>query len=160
MDPLVAKNNLQSIATRIGFDDCRVAPAGRARHADEFLAWVARGKAGDMKWLERNPERRTDPRQILPGARAVVCLALNYYPGPQEPNPAYRIARYSWNDDYHDVIEEKLADLDRAMQEMGGKQRYYVDTGPILERDFASEAGLGWNGKSTVQIHRKLGAWF
>ena len=160
MDPLVAKSKLQSIATRIGFDDCRVAPAGRARHADEFLSWVARGKAGDMKWLERNPERRTDPREILPGARAVVCLALNYYPGPQEPNPAYHIARYSWNDDYHDVIEGKLADLDLAMQEMGGMQRYYVDTGPVLERDFASEAGLGWNGKSTIQIHRKLGAWF
>ncbi|MEE2624340.1 MAG: QueG-associated DUF1730 domain-containing protein, partial [Verrucomicrobiota bacterium] len=91
MDPLVAKSNLQSIAARIGFDDCRVAPAGRARHADEFLAWVALGKAGDMKWLERNPERRTDPREILPGAQAVVCLALNYYPGPQEPNPAYHI---------------------------------------------------------------------
>ncbi|MDP7497769.1 MAG: tRNA epoxyqueuosine(34) reductase QueG, partial [Roseibacillus sp.] len=160
MDPLVAKSKLQSIATRIGFDDCRVAPAGRARHADEFLSWVARGKAGDMKWLERNPERRTDPREILPGARAVVCLALNYYPGPQEPNPAYHIARYSWNDDYHDVIEGKLADLDLAMQEMGGMQRYYVDTGPVLERDFASEAGLGWNGKSTIQIHRKLGSWF
>ena len=160
MDPFVAKSKLQSLATRIGFDECRVAPAERARHADEFLAWVAQGKAGDMKWLERNPERRTDPREILPGARAVVCLALNYYPGPQEPNPAYRIARYSWNDDYHDVIEEKLANLDLAMQEMGGTQRYYTDTGPVLERDFASASGLGWNGKSTVQIHTRLGTWF
>ena len=160
MDPFAAKRKPQSLATRIGFDECRVAPADRARHADEFLAWVAQGKAGDMKWLERNPERRTDPREILPGARAVVCLALNYYPGPQEPNPAYRIARYSWNDDYHDIIEDKLKDLDLAMQEMGGTQRYYTDTGPVLERDFASASGLGWNGKSTVQIHTRLGTWF
>ena len=160
MDPIVAKSKLQSLASRIGFDECRVAPAERARHADEFLDWVAQGKAGDMGWLERNIDRRCDPREVLPGARSVVCLALNYYPGPQEPNPAYRIARYSWNDDYHDIIEDKLKDLDLAMQEMGGTQRYYTDTGPVLERDFASASGLGWNGKSTVQIHTRLGTWF
>lgn len=113
-----------------------------------------------MQWLNRNLERRTDPRVVLPGAEAIVCLALNYYPGPRQPNPRYRIARYSWNDDYHFIIEEKLKDLDLAMQDMGGTQRSYVDTGPVLERDFASEAGLGWNGKSTVQIDRKLGTWF
>lgn len=158
--PAQAKSNLQFIAAQLGFDDCRIAPARRAAHADEYLRWVAAGKAGDMKWLERNLERRTDPRVVLPGAQAVVCLALNYFPGEEEPHPAYRIARYSWNDDYHDVIEEKLKDLDLAMQEMGGTQRFYVDTGPVLERDFASEAGIGWNGKSTVQIHRKLGTWF
>ena len=160
MDPIVAKSKLQSLASRIGFDECRVAPAERARHADEFLDWVAQGKAGDMGWLERNIDRRCDPREVLPGARSVVCLALNYYPGDQEPNPNYRIARYSWNDDYHDIIEDKLKDLDLAMQEMGGTQRYYTDTGPVLERDFASASGLGWNGKSTVQIHTRLGTWF
>lgn len=113
-----------------------------------------------MEWLARDPKRRTDPRLVLPGAEAIVCLALNYFPGSHHPNSRYRIARYSWNDDYHFVIEEKLKDLDLAMQEMGGTQRFYVDTGPVLERDFASEAGLGWNGKSTLQIDRKLGTWF
>ena len=160
MDPVIAKRNVKFIATKLGFDDCRVAPARRARHADEFLRWAAEGKAGDMKWLERDPERRTDPRNILPGAQAVICLALNYYPGPVDPNPAYQIARYSWNEDYHDIVEEKLRDLDLAMQELGGTQRYYVDTGPVLERDMATESGLGWNGKSCVQIHRRMGAWF
>ena len=159
MNPVIAKRNVKFIASKIGFDDCRVAPASRARHADQFLRWVAEGKAGDMKWLERDPERRTDPCNILPGAQAVVCLALNYYPGPVDPNPSYQIARYSWNEDYHDIIEEKLRDLDLAMQELGGTQRYYVDTGPVLERDMATESGLGWNGKSCVQIHRRLGAW-
>ena len=160
MDPVIAKRNVQFIAEKLGFEDCRVAPALRARHADDFLQWVAEGKAGDMKWLEGNPERRTDPRKILPGAQSVVCLALNYYPGPGNPNPDYQIARYSWNDDYHDIIEAKLKDLDLAMQELGGIQRYYVDTGPVLERDLATESGLGWNGKSCVQIHRRIGAWF
>ncbi|MEO1843015.1 MAG: tRNA epoxyqueuosine(34) reductase QueG [Akkermansiaceae bacterium] len=160
IDPATAKSRIQFIARQLGFDDCRIAPATRARHADEYLQWVEEGKAGDMKWLERNLERRTDPRVILPGAQAVVCLALNYYPGEREPNPNYRIARYSWNDDYHDIIEEKLGDLDLAMRDLGGTQRSYVDTGPVLERDFATEAGIGWNGKSTVQIHTVLGTWF
>ena len=160
IDPAVAKSNLQFIASQLGFDDCRIAVATRAPHADDYLRWVEDGKAGDMKWLERNLERRTDPREVLPGAQAIVCLAMNYYPGDGEPNPNYRIARYSWNDDYHDLIEDKLKDLDLAMQDMGGTQRYYTDTGPVLERDFANEAGIGWNGKSTVQIHTKLGTWF
>ena len=118
-----------------------------------------------MKWLERNLERRCDPREVLPGAQAVISLALNYFPGDSPnnadtPPPNYRIARYAWNDDYHDIIQDKLRDFDLSLQDMGGTQRYYTDTGPVLERDFATEAGLGWNGKSTVQIHTKLGTWF
>ena len=72
----------------------------------------------------------------------------------------YRIARYAWNDDYHDVIEERLKEMNLAMEGLGGIQRFYTDTGPLLERDFATDSGLGWSGKSTVQIHRKLGTWF
>jgi epoxyqueuosine reductase len=154
------KSNIQFIASQLGFNDCRIAAATRAPHADDYLQWVEEGKAGDMKWLERNLERRCDPREVLPGAQAIVCLALNYFPGAENPAPDYRIARYAWNDDYHDIIEDKLKDLDWAMREMGGTQRYYTDTGPVLERDFASEAGLGWNGKSTLQIHTGLGTWF
>ncbi len=132
----------------------------RAPHADRYLEWIEQGNAGDMGWLERNVDRRCDPREVLPGCQSVISLALNYLPAKENPPTGYRIARYSWNDDYHDLIEEKLKDFDLALQDMGGVQRYYVDTGPILERDFASASGLGWNGKSTVQIHRKLGTWF
>jgi epoxyqueuosine reductase len=117
-----------------------------------------------MAWLERTPERRCDPREVLTGCKSIVCLALNYYPGsspfPEGLDGAYRIARYAWNDDYHDLIEKRLREFDAKLQTLGGTQRFYVDTGPVLERDFASDAGLGWNGKSTVQIHRRLGAWF
>ena len=112
-----------------------------------------------MAWMERTPERRCDPREVLPGCRSVVCLALNYYPGPNTAE-GYRIARYAWNDDYHDIVEKMLRRMDEGMQALGGTQRFYVDTGPVLERDHASAAGLGWNGKSTVQIHRGLGTWF
>ncbi|MDB4500547.1 tRNA epoxyqueuosine(34) reductase QueG [Akkermansiaceae bacterium] len=160
MDPATIKSNIQFIARQLGFDDCRIAQAGRAPHADRYLEWLDEGQAGDMGWLERNVERRCDPREVLPGCQSVISLALNYLPAKEHPETGYRIAKYSWNDDYHDIIEEKLKDLDSALQDMGGQQRYYVDTGPILERDFASAAGLGWNGKSTVQIHKKLGTWF
>ncbi|NNC87078.1 MAG: tRNA epoxyqueuosine(34) reductase QueG [Akkermansiaceae bacterium] len=160
MNPAEQKQRLQSLAAGLGFDACRVAPAKRATHAAEFLEWIADGKEGDMGWLARNVHRRTDPREVLPGCRAVICLALNYFPGPENPAAGYRIARYAWNDDYHDIIEAKLKDLDAALGEMGGTQRYYVDTGPVLERDFATDAGLGWSGKSTVQIDTKLGTWF
>ncbi|GAA5479790.1 tRNA epoxyqueuosine(34) reductase QueG [Haloferula helveola] len=151
--------SIKSAAAELGFDDCRIAAASRASHADAFESWIDDGCHGDMGWMERTPHRRCDPREVLPGCRSVVTLALNYYPGPN-PDTGWRIARYSWNDDYHDLIEKKLKQLDAAMSELGGTQRYYVDTGPVLERDFATDAGLGWNGKSTVQIHRHLGTWF
>jgi epoxyqueuosine reductase len=160
MTPAIANSNVKFVARQLGFDDCRIAAATRAPHADRYLDWVEAGHAGDMSWLERTLDRRCDPREVLPGCKSVVSLALNYFPAQEQARSDYRIARYAWNDDYHDLIEEKLKDLDHALADMDGTQRYYVDTGPVLERDFASAAGLGWNGKSTVQIHRKLGTWF
>jgi len=162
MSELVEK--VKGIAAALGFDDCRIAIAKRASHADEFEEWLGEGFHGEMGWMERNPARRCDPREVLPGCKAVICLAVNYFTGespfPEGHEGGYRIARYSWNEDYHDLLEKKLKDFDAALVELGGIQRYYVDTGPVLERDFASDAGLGWNGKSTVQIHRRLGTWF
>ncbi len=151
-------------AAELGFDDCRIALAKEASHADLFRDWIEEGKHGEMAWMERTPERRCDPREVLPACKSIICLALNYYPGsspfPEGQDGGYRIARYAWNDDYHDLIEKKLREFDARLQTLGGTQRFYVDTGPVLERDFASDAGLGWNGKSTVQIHRQMGAWF
>jgi epoxyqueuosine reductase len=155
----VSAATVKSLARELGFDDCRIAAAGRATHADAFLDWLDDGRHGEMQWLARNPHRRCDPREVLPDCRAVVTLALNYHAGPDRAE-GWRIARYAWNDDYHDLIEKKLKALDRGMAELGGRQRYYVDHGPVLERDFATDAGLGWSGKSTVQIHRGLGTWF
>jgi epoxyqueuosine reductase len=159
MSPAEIKSALLVKAQALGFDDCRVAPALPAAHRALFEQWIAEGKHGDMAWMARNVERRTDPRVVLPGARSVIVLALNYYQG-SGPESDYRIARYAWNDDYHDLIEKKLRELDAFLTSQGGTQKPYVDTGPVLERDFASEAGLGWGGKSTMQIHRHLGTWF
>ncbi|CAN5408554.1 tRNA epoxyqueuosine(34) reductase QueG [soil metagenome] len=147
-------------ARQLGFADCRVAAARAPAHAALYRQWVAEGKFGDMEWMARDPERRTDPQKVLPGARAIVVLATNYLPAETTPARPGRIARYAVGDDYHDLIEDRLRDLDAVLAEAGGTQRCYVDTGPLLERDLASEAGIGWNGKSTVQIHPELGTWF
>ncbi len=117
-----------------------------------------------MAWMAKTPHRRRDPRELVPEARSIIVLALNYYQPDPEPatDGAARgtIARYAWGDDYHDIIERKLNAFCARLAERGGIQRRYVDYGPVLERDFASASGLGWNGKSTLQIHRRLGAFF
>lgn len=150
---------IRSQALACGFDLCRFATAQRATHADVYLDWVDQGMHADMAWMERNQDRRCDPREVLPGCRTVICLGINYFPGNDPGQSEYRIARYAWNEDYHDGIADRLKQLDGFLQELGGCQRYYVDTGPVLERDFATDAGLGWNGKSTLQIHRQFGTW-
>jgi len=173
------KTALLALAQETGFDLCRIARCVTPPHAAEFRAWLAEGRAGEMSWLERNQDRRTDPQQVLPGAQSVIVLGMNYwksesrrlFPEPQadrvgterlseEPPALGRIARYAWGDDYHDVIERKLCVLDNWLTTQGGRQRHYVDTGPVLERDFAALAGAGWHGKSTMLIHPKLGTWF
>jgi epoxyqueuosine reductase len=154
------KQSLRDQALRLGFADCRVAKAEPAAHRAVFEQWVAEGSYGDMAWMARNVERRGDPALVVPGAQSVIMLAMNYYPGADQPGGDYKIARYAWNDDYHDIITPRLMELDAWLRAQGATQRCYVDTGPVLERDFAAESGLGWNGKSTMQIHRQLGTWF
>lgn len=156
------KTELVAFAQELGFDLCRIAPAGAPPHAAEFRSWLDQGRAGEMSWLERNKDRRTDPQAVLPGARSVVVLALNYWQpdAPPDAKTVGRIARYAWGDDYHEVIEKKLHAIDEWLRVRGGAQRCYVDTGPVLERDFAALAGAGWHGKSTMLIHPKLGTWF
>lgn len=168
------KSELAAFAESLGFELCRIAPADAPPHAAEFRAWLEEGRAGEMAWLGRNQDRRTDPQAVLPGARAVVVLGMNYFRSqesgvrsqeeeaatPPDSSPAGRIARYAWGDDYHDLVEKKLEALDAWLRERGGAQRCYVDTGPVLERDFAALAGAGWHGKSTMLIHPKLGTWF
>lgn len=160
LSPHQLKENVSYISQQLGFADCRIAPIVPPPHLERYEQWIADGTYGDMSWFERNNEKRANPALILPGAKSMVCLAMNYNPGVTHPNSDYRIAKYSWNNDYHDLMGMMLKDLDLALQEMGGEQKYYVDTGPILERDYASLSGLGWNGKSTVQIHKGIGTWF
>ena len=146
----------------MGFDACRFAPAVRPPHSDAFLQWLQEGKAGEMKWLEKNADRRTDPQLVLPGAKTIIVLARNYAPqeGPPATPSEYQIARYAWGEDYHEVLTPRVRALEQILAAHGGQQRSYVDTGPVLERDYAVLAGIGWHGKSTMVISRDLGAFF
>ena len=163
--PLEIKDELVRRALAAGFDDCRVARAESPAHADEFRAWLEQGAAGEMDWIARGAEKRCDPELVLPGARSVVVLAMNYYQGRSQNEEGRsgargRIAQYALGEDYHDVMLAKLRELDGFLGSLGGRQKIYVDTGPVLERDFAAEAGVGWHGKSTMLLNRSLGTWF
>ncbi len=154
---------LERIATTAGFDAVGVAPAVGAPHGEAFHAWLSEGCHASMGWLARDPERRCDPKRILPGARSVIALAMNYFvPDSDLPGDGARgrIARYARGRDYHNLIPKRLKRFDLALQSEGGQQRCFVDSGPLLERDFAVLAGIAWHGKSTLALHPRLGTWF
>ncbi|MEY2490093.1 MAG: epoxyqueuosine reductase [Verrucomicrobiota bacterium] len=158
------KREIVTRAKAFGFDSCKIAAAAPPQHGEAFRGWLREGAAGEMEWLGRGEEKRCDPQKVLPGARSVIAVAQNYWQGelpPPATNAATgRIARYAWGDDYHQVMLPKLEQLSAFLAEHGGMQKCYVDTGPILERDYAAEAGIGWHGKSTMLIDPQLGTWF
>jgi epoxyqueuosine reductase len=168
VEPLALKQAVREHAAQLGFDACRFAPAVRPPHADRFLDWLQEGQAGEMAWLAKNADRRTDPQLVLPGARTIVMVAKSYGHPPAPAGVAsagatpanYQIAQYAWGDDYHEVLTPRIRALEEILAAHGGRQRSYVDTGPVLERDFAALAGLGWQGKSTMLISQQLGAFF
>jgi epoxyqueuosine reductase len=157
---MLIKEEIIERARQLGFNSCRVAASVPSPHGDAFRSWLREGAAGEMQWLERGAEKRCDPQLVLPGARSVIVVALNYWQGDESTGTGGRIARYAWGDDYHDVMLAKLRTLDEFLASRGGVQKCYVDTGPILERDYAAEAGIGWHGKSTMLVDPKLGTWF
>jgi epoxyqueuosine reductase len=157
---VLTKSELASFSAKAGFDDCRCASAQRAAHADEFRRWLETGRHADMHWLARDPERRVDPRQVLEGCRTVIILSKNYYQWDSRRTVAGRIARYAWGEDYHNVLQPGLTQLSAILTEHGGRQRCYIDTGPVLERDWAEATGISWTGKSTMSLNRTQGTWF
>jgi epoxyqueuosine reductase len=146
-------------AYALGFDLAGVTALGPAGTRDHFDHWLAAGYAGEMHYIERNAEKRRDSRLPVPGARSAVVVALDYG-GREPPGP---VARYARGDDYHDVMTAKLRDLHRRVEERVGhsvRGKPYVDTGPILERDLAQRAGLGWIGKNTNLLNPRIGSYF
>jgi epoxyqueuosine reductase len=158
------KSEVVRLAAQLGFDACRVARYQPPAHAAEFRDWLDKGAAGEMLWMERTADKRCDPQIVLAGTRSVIVLAMNYWQGERPEGRASarpgRIARYAWGDDYHQLISRKLDQIDAFLRARGGVQKCYVDTGPMLERDYAADAGIGWHGKSTMLLDARLGTWF
>lgn len=161
------RDRIKSRAYALGFDLVGIAPARPSPHAAEFIAWLEAGYAGTMAYMAREPERRQDPRNVLNGARSVVSVGLSYYtfrlPDDILNDPSRGIiSNYAWGTDYHDLMLPRLKALAAFIQaEVGGAVaiRAYVDTGPLLERDMAVQAGLGFTGKNTCLIHPRLGSY-
>ena len=164
----VMKSRILQRAIDLGFDACRFTSARAPESAAQFEQWLAEGRHGEMAWLARNAAKRVDPQQVLPGARSVIVLAASYSRDGEnlskERTPATgEIARYARHDDYHDVLAESLKKLTQFIDDLGAsgmRSLWYVDTGPLLERDLAQRAGLGFVGKHTNLISRTLGNWF
>lgn len=164
------KAAIQARAAELGFDLCRVTSAAPPESAGRFLQWLAAGHHGEMSWMARQAARRTDLQQVLAGARSVICLAASYpaqppcevSPAGPADSPGGVVARYARLADYHDVLAGPLQALTQFVNQLGGpgtRSRWYVDTGPVLERDLAQRAGLGFIGKHTNLISRRLGNW-
>jgi epoxyqueuosine reductase len=153
----------------LGFDEVRFARLdGGPPGAHALRAWLNAGRQADMAWMERTADKRIDPQLVLPGARSIILLGVNYWPGPAIENRKSKIenstwARYARYEDYHDTMKPALGSAGHALEELGGIQgddyRYFVDTGPVLERGWAARAGLGFVGKNAMLISRHFGNW-
>ena len=151
-------------AIEVGFNKIGIAPVDvLSAEADRFRLWLENGMHGEMAWMEREPEKRFDPRAIFPGARSVISVALNYFtPHEHTGDPAKgKISRYAWGDDYHDVLKEKLRELLAWITEEipGAEGKACVDTAPVMDKVWAAKAGIGWIGKSTNLITTDFGSW-
>jgi epoxyqueuosine reductase len=157
--PAPSSAQIKAQAFGLGFDLAGITTLGAPDSAAEFDTWLAHGYAGEMHYLERGAELRRDARRPEPGMRSAVVVALNY--GGRQPSGP--IARYARGDDYHTVMHTKLDELGAWLTAASGggiRTRSYVDTGPVLERDLARRAGLGWFGKNTNLINPGLGSCF
>lgn len=145
------------MARELGFGPVGVAPVPVDLRRDYFHRWLEDQQHGEMAWMARDPERRTNPEKVLPEARSILCFGLNYY--QPEPPRRGRIAKYALGKDYHKVMINKLKRICTWLQEQGAVNRPYVDTGPLLEKPIAAAAGLGWQGKNTMVLNEEDGQW-
>jgi epoxyqueuosine reductase len=172
-------------AHELGFDLVGITTADPPPHAAQFQQWLANGSHGEMSYMAKNAGKRVAPQEILPDARSIVVVGLNYFSEDHVSSVGAvfnrdssgkadrsriqsaptrqmtpRIARYAWGErDYHDVLGDKLRQLAAFIVELGGQEKRYMDTGPIFERDFAQRAGIGFVGKNTNLINRSIGNW-
>ena len=158
------KYSIKEKARQLGFTLAGVTIPEPPPHYSTFENWLAQGHHGNMDYLanERSRARRANPREILPECKSILVLVTPYSPSTKKRDEA-RIASYAQGADYHDVLPARMQELVQFIEEQVGgpvKNRYYTDTGPILERDLAQRAGIGWIGKNTCLIHPKQGSYF
>jgi epoxyqueuosine reductase len=156
---------LKSTAKRLGFDFCGIAKAEFLEsEAPRLEDWLNRNYQGKMAYLANHFDKRLDPTKLVDGAKTVVSLVYNYYPEKQLPHQPedIKLAKYAYGADYHDVIKAKLTEFLEVLREEVGEinGRSFVDSAPIMERQWAQRAGLGWIGKNSLLLNREMGSFF
>lgn len=156
---------IKSTAAQLGFDFCGIAKAEFLEaEAPRLEEWLNRNYQGKMAYLANHFDKRLDPTKLVPGAKTVVSLVYNYYPEKKLPeNPDdIKLAKYAYGEDYHVVIKEKLKTLLEILREKIGEieGRAFVDSAPVMERQWAQKAGLGWIGKNSLLLNREMGSFF
>ncbi len=155
---------LKQIALDSGFDLAGVCPAVEPAHFDAYLEWIARGMYAGMDWMARSREARGSPTSLLEGCRSVLAVGLNYAQENEVTrcDGSLKVAKYAWGRDYHKVLRSKLKRVVRNLevQYPGIRSRICVDSAPILEREYAWLAGIGWYGKNSCVINTERGSWF
>jgi len=150
---------LNERASALGFDQTGVAVAGKI-DGTALGEWLDRSCHGSMDYMARHYKLRLDPTLLLPGARSVIVLAINYYQPAEEPGTAL-FSRYAWGNDYHLVLRKKLQQLLQYMKKLapGSQGRAFVDSGPVMEKVWATRAGIGWQGKHSLVVSPHFGSW-
>lgn len=154
---------IKTEAARLGFMQCGIAQATELTDdARRLELWLNKQHQGKMSYMENHFELRTDPRKLVPGAKSVITLLLNYYPEERQNGKAPKIAKYAWGVDYHYVIREKLNELLNIIRQNIGEVngRGFVDSAPVLERSWAQRSGLGWVAKNANLINKQAGSFF
>lgn len=155
--------HVKSIASALGFSFCGISKAEfLEEEAPRLEEWLNRGYAGKMSYLEKNFDKRLDPRLLVPGAKSVVSLMYNYYPEKTELAGDLKISKYAYGEDYHTVIKDLLYEMVAKIRERVGDVdgRVFVDSAPVMERAWAAKGGLGWVGKNSLLLNRQQGSFF
>ncbi|NJN24841.1 MAG: tRNA epoxyqueuosine(34) reductase QueG [Cyclobacteriaceae bacterium] len=150
-------------AASLGFDFCGIAKAEKLEEEEAKLEnWLNRGYHGKMGYMENHFDMRLDPTKLVPGARSVISLLYNYYPEEQTTGEKHKISRYAYGKDYHFVIKDKLKTMLHNLRSRIGDidGRVFVDSAPVMERQWAARSGLGWQGKHTLLINKSRGSYF
>jgi len=160
-------STIKEEAQKLGFALVGISPVKPPPHEESFAQWLRKGLGGELGYLQRTEELRRDPKKLIPWAVSVVSVGMNYYtPLPRKETPGELkgwISRYAWGDDYHDLMKARLESLLEKVREISPQPiegKAFVDSGPVLERDFAGVAGIGWIGKNTHLISPQRGSWF
>lgn len=162
----LAKNYTQSIkaeAQRLGFLSCGVSKAQFLEtEAPRLEKWLNQRMHGEMAYMENHFDKRLDPTKLLPGAKSVISLLLNYFPEETQREDSYKISKYAYGTDYHFVIKDKLKQLLFFIQDSIGEVhgRAFVDSAPVLDKVWAAKSGLGWIGKHSNLLSKQVGSFF